>query len=57
VLAYGIEFAYWQRKYAILAERDYRRDMATSIAMAPLGPFSLAINLLIFGTKYGVKFR
>ena len=58
VLSYGLSFAYFQRKYPMLAKRDYRRDMLVCVVISLVGPMSLILTLINFRSfKYGMKFR
>lgn len=62
ILQYGIEFAYWQRKWASLADHDYSRDRRDAILGAIvtlfLPPVSPIMFFLFFERgKYGLKFK
>lgn len=57
VIAYGITFAYYQRRYPLIAKDWYYLDMRFAIFVSLTGPFQLVSQLLIHGIKYGVKFK
>lgn len=53
-LAYGLTFAYFQRKYPVLAAHDVADDRDFALKFACMGPFALllAFGLSEFG-RYG----
>ena len=58
--AYGLSFAYFQRKWPTLAADDYGRDRAGAAGFAVLAlvaPPSIITHLVGDGTAYGLKFR
>ena len=57
ILSYGLNFAYWQRHYPSLAVDMYKDDVQDSIMQSLAGPISLAVALLLHGTKHGLKWR
>lgn len=58
VLSYGILFAHAQREFPFIAERDYRKDMAFSMALGLFGPFILVASIFLTGfAQHGLKFR
>jgi hypothetical protein len=58
ILAYGIMFADSQRRYPLLANDDYREDMANSVLLGLFGPIGLLTALFSSGfARYGLKFR
>lgn len=58
VLTYGILFAFFQRRYPLISERDYKIDMTISFAMGLLlGPVGLGCVLIaVKYNKHGPKF-
>lgn len=61
-LMYGLSFAYWQRKWPLLAEQDRRKDKTDSMKLAALGaliwPVGWMLSFLGFDHfKYGIKFK
>lgn len=57
VLTYGITFAYFQKKYPIIARESYREDMGIAVFYGLLGPIGLFVILVSSGfAKYGLKF-
>jgi len=58
VISYGLDFAYFQRKYPSLAEQDYKRDIRMCIFFAIFGPINLIeIILMRNDYLYGLKFK
>jgi len=63
VLTFGLSFAYFQRKYPMLAEAEYTGDLVFCLALAVIGgPMSLAAWLTSALTTpdktfYGFKFK
>ena len=58
ILTYGMHFAYFQRKYSIIAEEEYREDMAHAVLVAILSPISFWVIFFMTGfAKYGLKFK
>lgn len=59
-LAFGMSYAYWQRKYSSLAERERDTDIFGSIALSLVVAFfpPLFIFEIIWtsGAKYGLKY-
>ncbi len=51
ILSYGMELAYYQRSYALIAKENYSSDVATSFVVSLFGPVSLVTNF--FWIKYG----
>jgi len=56
ILAYGFEFAYWQKKYPDYAKRDYQRDKDNAMLHSVLGPIWIVIILFFDMHKHGLKF-
>lgn len=57
-MAYAITFAYFQREYPSLAERDYRKDKARGVAFAILGPVGLIVSYYASDfAEHGLKWR
>ena len=62
VLIYGMEFAYWQREYPVLAEDNYdvdKEDALISAVFALLCPVVLLLGAWImfdYG-RHGIKFK
>lgn len=58
VIAHGLSFAYFQRKYPRIAKNDYWKDLVLGVLMIGLGPCNL-VSWLIFINKdlfkYGFK--
>lgn len=57
VLAYGFDFAYWQRHYPSLADRDRKADRFNALMTGCLGPIGLIAIFLQGGHKHGMKFK
>lgn len=62
VLAYGLTFAYFQRKYPYLGQEDYLEDkkVARLTGIAQLGAPLVGLIAVLFLTgfgRYGLKFR
>lgn len=57
ILNFGIMFAFFQRKWPILAEEDYQRDYAMCAIFSILGPISLLISLVTRTCGYGLKWK
>jgi hypothetical protein len=57
VLAYGLYFAYFQRKWPSLAEEHYDTDRGRARWWLIGGPLALLGALIAGGTEYGLKFR
>jgi hypothetical protein len=57
-IAYGLTFAYFQRKYLVIAEASVSEDRAFACLMAVLGPVGLLIALRCNERcGYGFTFR
>jgi hypothetical protein len=57
-VAYGLNFAYFQRKYWAISDEDYYFDMAISVFIGITWPIGIIAFLIMAGTvKYGLKFR
>lgn len=55
VLAYGISFAYWQRK---CPASEWREDSAFSFLYACFGPIGLSVAFVASGyAQYGLLYR
>jgi NhaP-type Na+/H+ or K+/H+ antiporter len=54
--AYGLSFAYFQREWPEIAEKWEDRDRRMARMVAILGPFGLALALVMGGTRHGLKF-
>jgi hypothetical protein len=57
VLASGLHFAYFQRKYPSIAKATYANNRREARLWALAGPIALLVMLCHGGTKYGLKFR
>ena len=55
-LAYGLVFAYFQREYPILAERDRAFDAKLAMDYALDGPLGLIVALCVFH-RHGFMWR
>lgn len=55
VAAYGMAFAYFQRKWPRFAERDESIDRLVATVTSLAGPIGLAIVLGFAGFRYGWK--
>ena len=55
--AYALMFAYFQREFPSIAQRDYRIDIFRSCFVALCGPLGLLATMLITGAKHGLKWR
>lgn len=58
-LAYGLTFAYFQRKWPSIANFGNQRsvDRIFSLFMFFYGPFGLIVAIIQSGFKYGLKYR
>jgi len=57
VFAFGLTFAYFQRKYPSTAEERYRVDLCFALALAIFGPLGLSCALVNGGYEYRLKFK
>lgn len=57
ILHYGLDLAYWQRKYPSLAKDEYVSDVTTSLLSSLAGCISLITLLLFRQVGYGIMFR
>jgi hypothetical protein len=57
VIEYGVSFAYFQRRWPRIAERDYWDDLMQSVCWALFGPFSLLATFWSGTWGYGFKWR
>ena len=57
VLAYGLDFAYFQRKYSPIADECYKKDRRNAVIVGFGGPIALLMTLACGGIEYGFKFR
>lgn len=57
VLDYGITFAYFQRKYTLIAEKQYHSDRRHSMVMALAGPIGLLSTFATGTYGYGFKWK
>ena len=57
VLSYGLNFAFFQRKFPTLADEEYARDLRFAVITSFLGPVALFANLCACGIKHGLKWR
>lgn len=61
-LGHGLHFAYFQREFPLLAEKDYKRDMMRSLFTSIFGPAQLVATLIFLfistksGFRHGLKF-
>ena len=57
VLAYGIDFAYFQRQFPHIAKEDYLQDMAYAMLWGLGGALTMSIGFFLSGfAKHGLKF-
>lgn len=57
-ITYGTTFAYFQSKYPLVAEEQYREDIGDSIFFSLFGPFGLIVSSLLSGFwEYGWKLK
>ncbi len=57
VFTYGLSFAYVQKEFSTIAERDYKKDKRYALYLGLLGIFSLIVVLFTNGIKHGLKFK
>ena len=57
VITYSTHFAFYQREYPSLAERDYKRDRNDAMCAGLTGPIGLRGNATTIGFKHGLKFK
>lgn len=57
VLDYGISFAYFQRNWPTLSEKNYYKDMRHSAIMALAGPCALVGTWVAGCYGHGFKWR
>lgn len=58
VLAYGINVAYFQRKFPSIAAEKYREDCAMAVLIAAAGPIALWISYFLSGfAEHGLMYR
>lgn len=57
ILAYGLTFAYFQRRWPTLAEEGYWSDFSLALLMGAIGPFGIGMNLLMGRVRYGFKWK
>lgn len=57
VLAYGLNLAYFQRRFELLAEERHSIDVINSVLTGIMGPIGLLSTLLVCGFKYGFMWR
>ena len=59
--SYSVAFAYWDRRFPILAKSDYKSNMMMSICFSLFGPMSVILvtikAILIPRKFYGFKFK
>lgn len=58
-LAYGLTFAYFQRKWPSIANLENQRsvDRGFAFLVSFCGPFGLIVAIIQSGFKYGLKYR
>jgi len=57
-LSYGLTFAYFQRKYPVIAKSGYRTDVVTCTGLSLFGPISLLITFFMYERGiYGFKIK
>ncbi len=54
IIAYGCQFAYWQREWPEIAEQDVTIDRITSLAYAVISPMGLI--LVVSSRWHGIMF-
>ena len=57
IVAYGLTFACFQRKYPTLAEKDYWSDFRTALFTGMAGPIGLGVALAMGGIQHGFKWK
>ena len=58
ILAYGITFGYFQRKFPLLAKRSYMEDAGFATIIGIFGVVGLLLSVCLSGfCRYGLKFR
>ena len=57
VLAFGLTFAYFQRRWPTIAEEQYTKDRAFAFFLSLYGPIALIVVLYRGRLKYGIKFK
>ena len=57
-LAFGYDFAYFQRKYPEFADKEYKKDFLWSLITGyGIAPISLIVVFVRKEYKYGLKFK
>ena len=57
IVSYGYNFAYYQREYPSLAEKEYKRDMMVCIFLSVFGPINLLVMMDSDEYRHGIKFK
>lgn len=55
VISYGINFAYYQRKWPSIAQEGYREDMIFCAGISLLGPANLLGSIVLFWHRNGFR--
>lgn len=57
IACYGLEFAYWQREYPLVAEYDYKKDCLRAVYCSLVWPIALIVMRICCSFKHGFKFK
>lgn len=57
ILAYGMDLAYFQRKFPAIAEESYRQDRINALVPALSGPIGLSVTWMCTKAEYGLMYR
>lgn len=57
ILAYGLNFAYFQKHYPTIAAESYEADKRDSIIISFAGPIGLIVVFCFDCGKYGFKWK
>ena len=56
IISYGFDFAYYQRNWPLLAEKDHRHDQILCLTSAMFGPIDLLYILIHKQYRHGLMF-
>lgn len=57
IVAYGLTFAFFQKKWPTLAEETYWSDFRLALLVGIIGPFGIAMNVVMGNVRHGFKWR
>ena len=57
ILNYGFVFAYFQKEYPSLAEKNYQKDLWFALTLIPFGMMSLLVTIICKYYIHGIKFK